>query len=275
MNETQILSDFQAGVITAEDVLAFYEWLDTARRPLSAGQQGLWLLHKLNPESDVYNVPICFRVTGRLDVAALRAAFGHVVARHGLLGCALVEDDGEPYLVSRPDRAPLFRHEQTDGRTRAEMMDVLRAVAKTPFDLHHDPLARAYVHTTGPAESYVLLVVHHLVFDGASTPILLRDLLAAYDQLRAGNQPPEQPDADNYRDFVDWETRFLAGPDAERAQRHWRETLRGPLPALRLDIEADVPARTAATGRTHTTVLTPEVTERVRELCAEDRKSVV
>lgn len=134
MNEDQILAGFKAGTLSADDVLAFYEELQrhAAERPLSEGQKGLWLLHRLRPDADVYNVPVCFRTDAPLDVDRLRRAFALVVAAHGQLSSAVTEQDGVPYLVARPDRPVHFRHERVPGLSEDALLAEVRRAAKTP-----------------------------------------------------------------------------------------------------------------------------------------------
>ncbi|MGW0548126.1 amino acid adenylation domain-containing protein [Streptomyces altiplanensis] len=280
MNEDQILAGFKAGIYSAEDVLAFYERLQDASRtdapdryPLSEGQKGLWLLHKLRPDSDVYNVPVCFRTSAPFDVAVFHEAFELVVGRHTPLSSVVVEDEGTPYLVPRTSGDIRFRHQPVpSGLPEEVLLTLVREQAKAPFDLARDSLARAFVYSTGSADApdtLVLLVFHHLVFDGASTPVLLRDLLQAYEALLEGRTPEDTSGRqDNYNAFVRWEADLLAGPEGARHRAFWQDTLAGPLPVLRLGIERAPAPGTAAAGETARLALTPELAAEVRDLCA-------
>ncbi|MEU8268266.1 amino acid adenylation domain-containing protein [Sphaerisporangium sp. NPDC049002] len=269
MNEDQILAGFKAGVFSADDVLAFYErpTAEPERRLLSEGQKGLWLLHGLQPDSGVYNVPVCFRLLAPLDVARFRQAFELAVARHSLLCSAVVTEDGTPYLVARPDRPAGFRHERLSGRSAEELLAEARRQAKAPFDLAEDPLARAHVFEVDGADTVVLLVFHHLVFDGASTPLFLRDLISAYEAVRSGTRWT-CPARDNHDAFVRWEEDFLAGPEGERHRAFWTKTLQGPLPTLRLGIERGPAPSTAPAGETIRLTLPRTTSARVRQWCA-------
>ncbi|MGW0374201.1 amino acid adenylation domain-containing protein, partial [Streptomyces coeruleorubidus] len=281
MNEDQILAGFKAGLYTAEDVLAFYERLQdfaragrTDRRALSEGQKGLWLLHKLRPTADVYNVPVCFRTSAPLDIAVLEEAFRQVTSRHTLLHSVVVEDEGTPYLVRRPDGGDVpFRHQTVpQGLPDDVLLALAREQAKAPFDLHQEGPARAVVYTAGTADApqtLVLLVLHHLVFDGASTPVLLRDLLHTYDILLKGGTPePTSARHDAYDAFVRWEADFLAGPEGARHRAYWQDTLAGDLPVLRLGIERAPAPGTPVVGETVALPLPPALAARVRDLCA-------
>ncbi|GGS54976.1 hypothetical protein GCM10010206_15880 [Streptomyces cinerochromogenes] len=269
MNEDQILAGFKAGVFSADDVLAFYERhrAESGRRPLSEGQKGLWLLHRLQPDSDVYNVPVCFRLVAPLDIARFRQAFELAVALHSPLCSAVVTEDGTPYLEARPDRPADFRHERLPGGSADRLLAEARRQAKAPFDLAEDPLARAHVFEADGADTVVLLVFHHLVFDGASTPLFLRDLISAYEALRTGTRWTS-PAQDNYDAFVRWEEDFLAGPEGARHRAFWTKTLQGPLPTLRLGVERDPAPGTAPAGETVRLHLPVPTSARVRQWCA-------
>ncbi|WP_406346326.1 amino acid adenylation domain-containing protein [Streptomyces sp. NBC_00648] len=269
MNEDQILAGFKAGTLSADDVLAFYEELQrhAAERPLSEGQKGLWLLHRLRPDADVYNVPVCFRTDAPLDVDRLRRAFALVVAAHGQLSSAVTEQDGVPYLVARPDRPVHFRHERVPGLSEDALLAEVRRAAKTPFDLASDPLARAYVYETDAPGAVVLLVFHHLVFDGASTPLFLRDLASAYETLGRGADWTS-PTPDVYDEFVRWEQSFLDGPEGARHRAFWQRTLAGDLPVLRLGVERAAAPGAPVLGRTASLPLSGAAGDRVRTWCA-------
>ncbi|MFD9789949.1 amino acid adenylation domain-containing protein [Streptomyces sp. NPDC059070] len=269
MNEDQILAGFKAGTLSADDVLAFYEELQrpTARRPLSEGQKGLWLLHRLRPDADVYNVPVCFRVDAPLDADRLRRAFALVVAAHPQLSGAVTEEDGVPYLVARPDRPVHFVHERLPHLAGEALLAEVRRAAKAPFDLASDPLARAHVYETDAPGAVVLLVFHHLVFDGASTPLFLRDLVSAYDALgRGADWSPAAPDA--YDEFVRREQAFLDGPEGARHRAFWERTLAGDLPVLRLGVERAAAPGAPVLGRTASLALSGASGDRVRTWCS-------
>ncbi|MDJ0460312.1 non-ribosomal peptide synthetase [Streptomyces sp. H27-C3] len=280
MNEDQILAGFKAGLHSAEDVLAFYERLQDApetdalgRYPLSEGQKGLWLLHKLSPDSDVYNVPVCFRSAAPFDVAVFQEAFELAVGRHTPLSSVIVEEEGTPYLVRRTAGDAHFRHQPVPpGLPEEVLLALVREQAKAPFDLARDSPARAFVYSAGSEEApdtLVLLVFHHLVFDGASTPVLLRDLLQAYEALLQGRTPQRAPgQQDNYDAFVRWEADFLAGPEGARHRAFWQDALLGPLPVLNLDIERSPAPGAAAVGKTARLALPMALAAEVRDLCA-------
>ncbi|MFD9789951.1 amino acid adenylation domain-containing protein [Streptomyces sp. NPDC059070] len=231
--------------------------------PLSEGQQGLWTLQKAAPESAAYNVPLCFRTTG-LDIGALRAAFAGVRARHQVLGAAVEVAGGSLLLAQRQPPRQLVTEHQLSAADESGVVALIRAHAKRPFDLDHGPLCRLDVFHGPDGTSWVLLNAHHLVLDGASAVLLVKELLARYTALTGGRTPdPARPSAP-YGEFVAAEARALGDTGADGRLAYWRERLAQPLPAVALP--ADRPRPTGSgVGATATRRLTPELGARLAE----------
>ncbi|MFF4486774.1 amino acid adenylation domain-containing protein [Streptomyces sp. NPDC001544] len=174
------------------------------RVPLSFAQQRLWFLSRLEGPSATYNIPLELRLSGPLDVEALRASLGDVVARHESLRTVFPEEEGTPcQLVLDGERArPSF---VVTERAREELGTVLRAASLQPFDLTRDLPLRAELFRVAPAEHVLLVVMHHIATDGWSTRPLAQDLAAAYEARRAGAAPvwPELPV--QYADYALWQ----------------------------------------------------------------------
>ncbi|WP_370934469.1 amino acid adenylation domain-containing protein [Amycolatopsis sp. cg13] len=208
--------------------------------PLSFAQRRLWFLHRLEGQSGTYNVPLALRMSGKLDSDALQAALRDLVERHDVLRAVFPGTDGQPYqrILSAPAGYPLLR------AVRLRDQDLARALALeagTGFDLAAAPAMRATLFVLGPQEHLLLLVFHHIVFDGWSIEPLTRDLLAAYRARRAGQDPQWTPLAARYGDYTAWQRELLGTEDNPseiyRGQlQYWRENLAGipeelPVPA--------------------------------------------
>uniref|UniRef100_UPI000381FF97 non-ribosomal peptide synthetase n=1 Tax=Nocardiopsis halotolerans TaxID=124252 RepID=UPI000381FF97 len=270
MNENRILAGFDAGTLSTEDVLAFYERLEgpAERYPLSENQKGLWLLHEMAAGTDVYNVPVCFRTDEPFDTAVFRDAFERVVSRYPHLSSVVVEEEGTPYLESRFPVRVGFEHERVDGWSEDDVVSMLRDRAKEPFDLHEGPLARVHVCSAARSDTFVLLVLHHLVFDGASAPVLLSELVVTYEALRRGRRP-ELPVANgDYAEFARREEEFLSSSEGEEHRRYWREALDGDLPVVHLDIERRTDGPAPVVGETARLDLGTELSDRITKVCA-------
>ncbi|WP_019630457.1 amino acid adenylation domain-containing protein [Actinomadura atramentaria] len=213
------------------------------RVPLSHAQRGLWFLQRTG-EGSAYNVPVALTLSGDLDEDALTAALGDLTARHEILRTRFPEEDGAPYQQVMPAAPPVLH--------RAATADDLTAAARHVFDLAEEPPLRPVLHTAGPDEHTLLLVLHHIAADEWSQARLVGDLAAAYAARRAGRRPDWRPLPVQYADFTLWQRDLLGDEDdpastAARQLAHWRAALRG-LPA-ELDLPADRPRPAEGTGR--------------------------
>lgn len=241
------------------------------RHPLTEGQQGLWALHKAAPEAGVYNVPLCFRVTG-LDLPALREAFDAVRSRHAVLRGAVREESGRLLFVEAPAGGPWLTEQDLTAHDEAEVLERVRAAAKAPFDLKQGPLCRIGVFHGPDGDSWVLLNAHHIVLDGASAVVLVKDLLGTYQARLDGTAVDAFQPTAAYEEFVALEEAGLRAPDADDRLAYWRDQLTPPLPGLALS--ADRP-RFAHSGRvrgaTATRRLSPELGERITRAARDHR----
>ncbi|MGG7569783.1 amino acid adenylation domain-containing protein [Streptomyces sirii] len=199
------------------------------RLPLSLGQRRLWFLNRLEPGSDVYNMPLALRLTGRLDREALRTALTDVVARHESLRTVFAETDGEPHQMILPmDRVtiPVDVRECAEDDLAAELAEA----ARHPFDLATDLPVYARLCTTGPDSHVLVLVLHHVAGDGWSLAPLARDVSVAYAARAEGASPAWQPLPVQYADYALWQRELLGDEkDAEspmaRQIAYWRDAL--------------------------------------------------
>ncbi|MFY1691172.1 non-ribosomal peptide synthetase [Plantactinospora sp. WMMB782] len=144
--------------------------------PLSDIQRGIWLTERMGIAGTLFHVPLTITFAGPVDRPALGEACAAAVARHGILGMAVAEDGaGEPCLVPAASPVRVVDAELSDGLLQREMT--------RPFDLRHGPLARFVLATDGPRRAVLLVVGHHLVFDGMSKDILVSELAAIYNAV--------------------------------------------------------------------------------------------
>ncbi|MCR8936092.1 amino acid adenylation domain-containing protein [Brevibacillus laterosporus] len=273
MNENEILLGFKNGKYTMEEVLEFYQKLknNEIRYPLSEGQKGLWMLNKLDPTSNVYNIPICFRIRANVDIEKLKQAFGLVVTRHDQLSCVIIEDGGVPYLAPQPFNPETFSSIENEVPDEEELLSLLKEEAKKLFDLARDPFIRMNIYSISPIEHIALIVVHHLVFDGASTPVFLADLLSFYEAAVNCRDAEVSEEVIMYDQFVEWEQDYLFGTKSKTDREYWLSKLEGELPTLLLDIEQQNETCVSAQGTTLATQLTGSKCTAVSEFCTELR----
>ena len=209
--------------------------------PLSFAQERLWFLDRLLPGSSAYNMPAALRLSGDLDPAALERTLQEIVRRHEPLRTTFPETDGEPRQRVHPFRP--FRLPITDLRglpdREIEAERLARQESARPFDLGRGPLLRARLLRLGDRDWVALLCTHHVVSDGWSVGVLVRETAALY----AGKSLPELPV--QYADFSVWQRGWLRGEALESQVAYWREALSGA-PTV-LDLPLDRP-RVQGTG---------------------------
>ncbi|MEC3913413.1 amino acid adenylation domain-containing protein [Nocardia sp. CDC160] len=215
------------------------------RIPLSPAQQRMWFLNRFDTESAAYNIPAAVRLTGALDVDALRAAVADVVARHEILRTVYPETDNGPVQVvlSVADARPELEVREV---TSAEVADAVLGVASHIFDVTTEvPLRIALFRISdAPAEYVLALVIHHISGDGSSVTPLTRDLMLAYAARAMGLEPAWQPLPVQYADYAIWQRELLGDendPESVAAAQigYWKQAL-ADLPD-QLDLPSDRP----------------------------------
>ncbi|MGW2710586.1 amino acid adenylation domain-containing protein [Streptomyces sp. NPDC001356] len=250
-----------------------------APAPASFAQQSLWVLDQLEGASPRYNEPLALRLTGRVDVPALRGALADVLDRHHVLRTVLTMEDGQ--IVQRVLDGPAAVPALGETAVAADGLDAaLLAAARVPFDLARDLPVRATLFHLADVreETYVLLVVmHHIACDGVSLPTFLRDLAAAHDARAAGGAPDWAPLPVQYADYAVWQRDLFAsdgtGPAAalRRQYRYWEEKLAGLPAAIPLPLDRPRPAVRSGEGAAVPFSVGPALHRAVRALAQSRR----
>nr|WP_306307793.1 non-ribosomal peptide synthetase [Nocardia transvalensis] len=216
--------------------------------PLSLAQQRMWFLNQFDQGSSAYNVPMAVRLTGDLNLAALRSAVADVVARHEVLRTVYPETESGPVQVILPV-AQAVPEVEFGTVAAAEIESAVLGVVSTSFDVTSTvPLRVAVFEITDAPEGareYVLaMVVHHISGDGSSMAPLTRDVMTAYAARAAGEPPSWAPLAVQYADYAVWQRELLGSEDdpeslAAKQIDYWKSAL-ADLPD-QLDLPADRP----------------------------------
>lgn len=227
------------------------------RGPLSSGQERLWLLQTLDPDSHDYNVASLWQLDGAVDVRALGDALTDLVRRHRILRTRFDIDDDGPYQKVVPAAPiPLDIHSATFDR--GQIPPEARTFAEEPFDLTTPPLLRARLFRDArrPDEFLFLLVCHHITTDGAALSMMLRELGAAYRR-----QPVAEPKL-QYLDYAVWERQQSP---AEEHVAYWRDRLHDLRP-MEWPAIGDRPANRSGGAATLTFDVPRDVVAGLREL---------
>ena len=209
--------------------------------PLSFGQERLWFLHQLDPESASYNVPVALRMKGDLNVSALEESLNRVIHRHEVLHTTFPSVEGHSALALHPDLRLSLTVEDLGhlDDPQAEARRLTELEAKRTFDLANGPLVRVRLLRLADDDYLLLLTLHHIVADGWSMGVFVREVAAFYRALVA-EQPIALPDLPiQYADYAYWQRQWLQGAVAQRQLAYWQRQLAGS-PEL-LDLPTDFP----------------------------------
>ncbi len=240
---------------------------EARRFPASFAQERLWFLDQLEPGSPFYNINMGVHLAGRLAAPALAAGLGEIVRRHGALRTTFEAGRDGAVQVVHPPGSGAFAMPLVDlaalppGPRAAAVRALADGDARRPFDLAAGPLLRAVLLRLLPEEHTVLLTLHHIVSDGWSMGVFVRELAALYAAFLAGKPSPLPPLTLQYADFAVWQRQWLAGEVLARQLAYWRRTL-GDAPAV-LELPADRPrpaVQSFAGGRLRST-LPPELAQ--------------
>ncbi|HEX2187288.1 MAG TPA: amino acid adenylation domain-containing protein, partial [Longimicrobiaceae bacterium] len=232
--------------------------------PLSFAQQRLWFVEQLAPGTPAYNVPALVRLSGALDVDALRRALEEVVRRHEGIRTRFVAVDGEPAQVVEPAGPLSLPVEEAADEAAARRR--FAEEARRPFDLGGESLLRLRLLRVAPDEHRLVLVVHHAVADGWSLGILFRELAALYPAFAAGEPSPLREPPLQYADFALWQRGWMRGETLERQLAYWTARLAGAPPVLDLPTDHPRPAEQGFRGALHGFTLPAELAARLHAL---------
>ncbi|NIG57753.1 condensation domain-containing protein, partial [Chitinophaga sp. Cy-1792] len=213
---------------------------------LSSSQRRLWLLSQLEDSNVAYNIPRVYLFEGLLDTAAVAAAFHSLISRHESLRTVFRDDEtGEIRQWVLPPEDSGFQLHITDlsgEHTSAALHALVRAQVAAPFDLAHGPLLRAAVIRTAPDKWVFAYVMHHIISDGWSMGILLRELLQFYEMHTGTTTFQPAPLRIHYKDYAAWQQEQLGSQPGQAHQAYWLQQFEGELPVLELPGDRPRPA---------------------------------
>ncbi|MBE9224524.1 amino acid adenylation domain-containing protein [Phormidium sp. LEGE 05292] len=215
------------------------------RLPLSFTQQRLWFLQQLEPENHFYNECGAIQLTGSLDIESLEKSINEIVQRHEALHTVFEVVEGQPFQVITPNlkvSLPVVNlNELSEIEQKIEVQRIAIAHNQHPFDLVRGPLLRWKLLQLNEREYILLFAIHHIVFDGWSVAILVRELSAFYQAFltRKPLSLPELPI--QYADFAIWQREELQGEKLQSQLSYWKQQLKNAPPLLQLPTDRSRP----------------------------------
>ena len=243
----------------------------------SYAQQRLWFLWQLEPESAAYNMPGALRCRGKLDYDALKRCLDEIVRRHETLRTTFRENEEQQpiQVVGPPDIGmPLKRlslvHLPEEER-EAEAARLASIEGHTPFDLSKGPLFRATVIELGPDDHAFLLTMHHVISDGWSVGVLIREIVTLYETERQGLPSPLPELEVQYADFSEWQRENLSGDRLERYARYWLDHVGAQVPELELPTDFPRPPHFTDRGAMKMVIIDRDLTAKLKNYCQRER----
>lgn len=257
---------------------------DSKSFSLSHGQQAMWFLYQMAPQSIAYNIYITVRLCQELDLGAWHQAWLHIVERHPILRTTYTERNGQPIQVVRPYQEVDVKVTDATSWSEDYLKNQILAETDRPYNLETGSVLRVHLFTRSAEEHIQLLAMHHIAGDMWSFDILIDELrvlyAAEFKKLhQASLQVVENSDISNfqrdnilslpklsYTDYVRWQTEMLANSKGEQLSAYWQKQLAGELPLLDLPVDKLRPSVQTYRGATHIIKLDEELLQRLREL---------
>ncbi|MET0650677.1 MAG: amino acid adenylation domain-containing protein, partial [Pyrinomonadaceae bacterium] len=247
--------------------------------PLSFSQQRLWFLAQLEGPSAAYNLSSAVRLDGELDGAALESAISAVVARHESLRTTFPADSGgtpsQRISEPRPFRLPVREVPPDAGHlAEAEVLRLAAEEAARPFDLTEGPLLRVSLFRLKPDAHILVLAVHHIISDGWSMGVLVRELSALYAAFRLGAAPTLPELSVQYADYARWQRQRMRAADGRPQLDYWKEQLADAPAVLELPTDRPRPSTQSFNGAAEPFSFGPELRARLQALSQESGTSL-
>ena len=237
--------------------------------PLSFAQQRLWFLQQLEPESYVYNIPVALRIEGPLNLAALEESMNKVICRHESLRTNFRTANGQAFQFINPPFSLHLSPEDIEAATETlrerEIVNRANQELRHAFDLTQGPLLRAALLRFSETDHVLLLTLHHIVADGWSIGVLLRDLGAYYGSSQ-GRRPDLPPLPVQYADFTAWQRHEKHNALLAAELAYWKHELAGIPPRLELPTDRPRPERRTFRGSNIPFLVPRKLQERLMQL---------
>ena len=244
------------------------------RLPLSFAQQRLWFLDQLEPDSAAYNLSSPLVLAGPLNVAALEKSLSEIVRRHEVLRTVFINEDGQPFQVIKGWEpralAVVDLVELPEGEREYKVKNLAGEEARRPFNLAEGPLFRVTLVRVREQEHVLLMTIHHIISDGWSIGILIKELGSLYRAYCEGEDSPLKELPIQYGDFAQWQREWLKGEELERQIAYWKQQLAGAPSVLELPTDRPRPMMQTFNGAVENLLLPRGLSDTIKELSRQE-----
>lgn len=244
-------------------------------RQLSLAQQRLWFINQLEPLSPAYNIVQAVKLKGELHEDILQKAFDSILKRHDVLRAVFKKIEGRPvleYLDMDSIKIKNIHVAETQGED--EVRRYIAQQAPILFDLEQGPLLRAYVFQIGTSENIFAIVMHHIIADGWSMGVWMRELSMLYNSLQKGLPSPLVDLPIQYSDYARWQKKWVTQNDLKKQESYWKDLFEGELPVIQLSSDFPRPVAPKYTGRHQSIRFSPELTKNIQQMAKQENTTV-
>ncbi|EYF04556.1 Long-chain-fatty-acid--CoA ligase [Chondromyces apiculatus DSM 436] len=242
--------------------------------PLSHGQQALWFLHQLAPESAAYHIALTFRIASPLNLVAFHDAWRLLVERHPALRTTIQARQGVPMQEIHDAPEMFFEHVDALEFSPDELRREVEERYRRPFDLARGPLVRVHLFRCAGQDHVFLLNMHHIVADAWSVWTLMRELGVVYPSLDKGESPSLPPLTHSHADFMSSERSMLSSGEGDRLREYWQRTLGGTPPVLNLPVDHPRSVSQTFNGSSRYFTLDAVLSRRLAALAQQERATL-
>lgn len=247
--------------------------------PVSQSQERFWSLDQLPQGNPALNMPLMWQCNGALDIETLRSAFQFCVQRHEALRTTFAVVDGDLRQIVHPEmqvQIPIVDLSSLKGEAqRLESDRITREHAAFRFDLRKGPLLALKLVRFSPQSHLLLVTMHHIICDGISNGVLMRDMVALYEALQNGTTPelPELPI--QFADYTVWQREWSKSEEAQHSLDFWRKSIGNDFSPLQIPYDPDAASvlpqhLQGSTGQIETLLVPPDLAARAHALCARE-----
>jgi amino acid adenylation domain-containing protein len=241
--------------------------------PLSYGQEAIWLIYQIDPESIAYNIFITVKINSSLNIAIVNRVWNKIIEHHAILRTTYTSYEGKP--VQQVNQKQEFNIEITDASNWNEdhLKEKIFAITDRPFNLEKDSVLRVNLFTISAKEHILLLTMHHIAGDMWSFDLLLSEFQALYaNEIEQDSQEQTETAADyltlnkSYLEFVRWQSEMLSGSRGEKLWQYWQQKLAGELPILNLLADKPRPIVQTYQGESYISPLDEQLIQKLQHL---------
>ncbi len=249
--------------------------------PISPGQEAMWLIWKIAPESVAYNTFITAKIHAYLEIAVVNRVWQKIIEKHPILRTTYTSYEGKP--VQQVNQQENFQVEVIDASDWREeqLVEKIYAIADHPFNLEKDSVLRVNLFTRSAEEHILLLTMHHIAGDMWSYDLLLSEFQSLYteeveqvSQQQTETAPNSWNENKTYANFVQWQAAMLSGSRGEKLWQYWQQQLAGELPILHLLPDKPRPPVKTYQGASYIVKLDEQLTEKLRYLASASKTSL-